>query len=315
MTRELPAVYAIIINYNGWRNTVECLESVYRSDYPRLHVLILDNASGDDSIERLREWMAKPGNVPDPSRTSIVPLDRNLGFAGANNVGLRHLLAREPNAYAWLLNNDTVVAPDALRRMVQLAESDRGIGAVGATLLKHSDPERLETAGGGTFAEWHGMVSSIRSDTPRSGPRPALERLDFVSGTCMLVSRATVERVGLMDERYFLYGEDIDWSARIRESGLRLAYCAEAEVWHKGGGSTQHGSSVHDYYCVKSALLLVHKRNAALLPLAFAYSTVRCVVPKLVRGERRRLAAVLRGYVDFVKQVAGRFAPTGLTAP
>jgi GT2 family glycosyltransferase len=308
-----PVVYALVINYNGWRDTIECLESLYRSDYTALRVLILDNASTDESIDRITEWAdSKFTGRSATSPPQLMPLGTNLGFAGANNVGLRHVLTREPDAYALLLNNDTVVAPDAVRRMVDLAQTDTSIGAVGATLLRHNDPERLETAGGGTFAEWHGMVSTIRSGTKRGALLAAPVRLDFVSGTCMLVPRRTVERVGLMDERYFLYAEDIDWSARIRESGLRLAYCAEAEVWHKGGGSTQHRSIVHDYYNVKSSLLLVHKRNPVLLPLALAYSTARCVIPKIVRGDWRRLRAVGRAYVDFAKQVAGRSGPNGL---
>jgi hypothetical protein len=310
-----PVVYAMIINFNGWRDTIECLESVYRSDYPALRVMILDNASRDGSLDRIREWVdAKLQGVSNACRPELMALGANLGFAGANNVGLRHLLTREAGggAYAWLLNNDTVVDPSALRRMVELAESDATIGAVGATLLRHADPERLETAGGGTFGEWHGMIATIRSGTSRDAPRPAPARIDFISGTCMLVPKRTVERVGLMDERYFLYGEDIDWGAQIRESGLRLAYCAAAEVWHKGGRSTEHGSPLHDYYCVKSSLLLVHKRNPMLLPLALAYSSARCALPKVVRGEWRRLRAVMRAYVDFVKQVAGKTRPPGL---
>jgi len=305
-----PVVYAIVINFNGWRNTTECLASLYRSDYPALRVLILDNASSDGSRDRIRDWAASElQGVAASGRPVVMALQSNLGFAGANNVGLRYLLTREPDAYAWLLNNDTIVAPDALRRMVALAQSDANIGAVGATLLRHDDPERLETAGGGTFVEWHGMVQSIRSDAARAAPRPAPTRLDFISGTCMLVPRRTVERVGLMDERYFLYAEDVDWGARIRESGLRLAYCAAAEVWHKGGGSTVHQSAVHDYYCVKSSLLLVHKRRPQFLPLALAYSMGRCLVPKLVRGDWRRLGAVARGYVDFAAQIVGRRLP------
>jgi GT2 family glycosyltransferase/ADP-heptose:LPS heptosyltransferase len=306
-----PVVYAIIINFNGWPDTVECLESVYRSDYPALRVLILDNASTDGSLDRLRDWAATLTGVSEASRPTLMPMGANLGFAGANNVGLQYLLTRESNAYAWLLNNDTIVAPDAIRRMVEMAERDATIGAVGATLLQYGDPERLETAGGGTFGEWHGMIATIRGGAMRGAPRSAPGRIDFISGTCILVPRRTVERVGLMDERYFLYGEDIDWGARIRESGLRLAYCADAEVWHKGGGSIQHGSALHDYYCVKSSLLLVHKRNPVLLPLALAYSAARCVFPKAIRGDWRRLRAVVRGYVDFARQVAGGAAAKG----
>lgn len=295
-----PSVLALIVNYNGATDTIECLDSLSRLEYAALRVLILDNGSTDESLTRLRQWAAATAWSRD--RVEIVALGTNRGFAGANNVGLRRVLAGDAEL-GWLLNNDTIVAPDALRHMVAAYTADHAIGAVGATLLRYDARDRVETAGGGSVAEWHGMTRTVHTDAPRSAPRPTNARLDFISGTCMLVSRSTLARVGLMDERYFLYGEDIDWGIRMREHGLRLAYCADAEVWHKGGGTTVHKSAIHDYYNVKSSLLLVHKRRPAMLPLAMAYSVARCLVPKLARGEWRRVPPVVRGYVDFARQV------------
>jgi GT2 family glycosyltransferase len=190
--------------------------------------------------------------------------------------------------------------------MVEAAESDRAIGAVGATMLRYSDPDILETAAGGTFSEWHGMGGPIRAGSRRTAPRPPIERLDYISGACLLIPARVVERAGLMDERYFLYGEDVEWGARIRDAGFGLAYCAEAEVWHKGSASTVRRSELHDYYNVKSPLLLVQKRHPRRLPAAFAYSVGRCVLPKIVRGEWQRLRSVWRAYRDFANVLRGR---------
>lgn len=315
-----PPVYALVLNYNCWRDTIECIASLRRVAYPALHVIVLDGGSTDDSVARIREaasqegvtlgsidGLATGGLAPPPSPVvALVPLNANLGFAGANNVGLRYVLTRETDAFAWVLNADTVVSPDALDAMVTMAERDPNIGLLGATLLRQDQPETVETAGGGTVASWHGMTQTIRDGTKRTDPRPDPRRMDFVSGTCMLVRRTAIERVGLMDERFFLYGEDIDWSIRFRQLGYRTAYCGAAEVWHKGGGSTVHRSATHDYYNIKSALLLVHKHSPWALPLAFGYSVARCVLPKLVRGNWSRIPAALRAYADFFRQVTRR---------
>jgi hypothetical protein len=333
-----PTVYAIIVNFNGWRDTVECLESLLRSDYPALRVLVCDNASADDSVEKIAAWAR--GEVPAPaprdSRLShlglppvrkpvglaictdvqsskgddpqtesakllVIRCRSNLGFAGANNVALRHVLGREPNAYALLLNNDAVIAPHALRAMVEQAERSPRVGAIGVTILKYHQPDKVETLAGARFSRVHGMVEWINAGASRDERRPEQVPMDFVAGCCLLVSRPAIERVGLMDERYFLYGEDTDWCLRMKRQNLDLAYCPTAEIWHKGGGSVVHRSALHDYYAVRGTLMVLHKHFPLSLPIALPHAVFRFILPKLLRGEWRRLRAAARGYRDFVR--------------
>lgn len=338
-----PSVYAIIVNYNGWRDTIECLESLLRSDTPSLQIVVCDNGSTDASLQQLRDWaegrvqieysagsalrhltsppVLKPIAFAEYTRGQLeqagardlqtegvifVSCGANLGFAGANNVGLRYVMSCRPDAYALLFNNDAIIAPNAISEMVRIAESAAEVGCVGATILEYRDPERVEALAGATLSFVHGMAKLINEGTPRSAPRLQPSRMDFISGCCMLVPGKTLERVGLMDERYFLYGEDADWGLRITKAGLKLAYCAVAEVWHKGGSSVVHKSVVHDYYDVRGRLMLVHKHFPAMLPAALLYSAGRCALPKLARGEWARLRAVWRGYGDFVRQTWGR---------
>jgi GT2 family glycosyltransferase len=301
-------VTVLIVNYNGWRDTLACLESLYRTDYPDVRVLVLDNASLDDSVAHITRWAARnQGLFKTHPAPELIPLDANLGFAGANNVGLKRMLADSRSGYAWLLNGDAVVSPDTLSRMVALAASDATIGMVGSKILRHDAPETLETAGGGTISLWSGMAHSIRANTARKALWPDPPRMDYVAGTSMLVTRAAIERVGFMDERYFLYAEDADWSIQARRGGLRLAYCAESEVWHKRGGTTVHESPTHDYYTVRSVLLFVQKMRPALLPLAILNSVWRFAVPKIARAQWTRLGAVAHAYVDFARGRRGQF--------
>jgi GT2 family glycosyltransferase len=307
--RELPPMYVIVVNYNGWRDTIECLESVLASDAPRIEVLICENGSTDGSLERLVEWEKKARSTHG-EKVRIIDCRANLGFAGANNVGLRYVLTRESDAHVLLLNNDAVVSPTAIREMQMLAESSETIGAVGCTILQYHAPELIETLGGATLSRITGMSALIANGARMNGSLdPSRFRRSssayFTSGCCMLIPRRTLDRVGLMDERYFLYGEDADWGLRIAKSGLRQAVCEPARVWHKGGASVRHGSALHDYYDVRGRLMLVQKHFPAMLPAALVHSVARCAIPKLIRGEWERLGAVWRGYMDFFRHVSG----------
>jgi GT2 family glycosyltransferase len=331
-------VYVVLVNYNGWRNTVECLESLLRSDYPALRVLVLDNGSTDGSLARLRGWsegaddergqsaslahlstppVRKPVPIAQLSRAAIesgTPVDwrqvkiaiidcaANLGFAGANNVAFRYVMSREPDSYLLMLNNDTVVAPTAISALVATAEADAGYGAVGATLLQYHAPDRIETFGGAMVDSWNGLSRLRGWGTARSAPREPSSEMDFISGCCMLVPHAALGRVGLIDERFFLYCEDADWGLRVRQAELRLTYSPAAEVWHKGGATAVHRSEFHDYHNVKSVLHFVRKHRPVFLPVAVAYLAARFTLPKIARGEWRRLRPVWRGFADFVRE-------------
>jgi GT2 family glycosyltransferase len=340
MSGSRPPVYVTIVNLNGWTDTIECLESLMRSDYENLQVILCDNASTDGSFERLREWgegrlqrppvasdalgalshppISKPiplacytraefeaaTELPHNVRLHFVACGANLGFAGANNVGLRHVQRSATAAFAMLLNNDAVVAPNAISAMVSAASE--GVGAVGATILQYHDPDRVEMLGGARLSRVHGMTAPVHEGAARDAFRPPGASFDFITGCCILLPRATLDAVGIMDERYFLYGEDADWGLRITDAGLRLTYCAGAEVWHKGGASVEHRSAFHDYYDVRGRLMLIHKHFPWMLPLALIHSAVRCMLPKIIRGEWDRLRAALRGWKDFIAHARGR---------
>ena len=334
-----PQVYVIVVNYNGWRDTIECLESVLRSDYPALRVIVCDNASTDDSVAAMRGWargevavetsspraplradpVVKPVRLiectaeqlvtagagsDDESGVLLVHTGGNLGFAGANNVALRHVLARGAGAYALLFNNDAVIAPDAITAMVDRAERTTACGAIGATVLRYFHPDRIETLGGGRISRLTGMVSWVAADKDRHTSRPESVAIDYVMGCCLLAPYAAIQRVGLMGEQYFLYGEDADWCLRMKSSGLAVGYCAAAEIWHKGGASVAHRSEMHDYYAVRGTLMLMHRHFAFSLPLVLGHAVFRFLLPKLARGEWRRLRAAARGYRDFIRYAA-----------
>jgi GT2 family glycosyltransferase len=335
-----PHVYILLLNWNGWRHTAECLESLFQLTYPSFTVIVCDNGSTDDSLTRLRSWLegrtcaeivgspleqphrplqaaipyveidARAAErvpldtaVPQGARVILIGIGENRGFAGGNNVGLRFLLARQLDGYVWLLNNDMVVAPDALDRLVELAASDPAMAAVGATLLEYASPAVIQEAGGWGFVPWQGLP---RAHSATGKPRGSHEgshpnRLDYITMGCLLAPLDAVRRVGLIDERFFMYGEDIDYSLRLKSAGYRIGFAPDAEVWHKGSASAVAGSATHDYNLVRSALLLVEKFYPHLLPVTCGYLLYRCVLPKAVRGQWHRLAVVARAFRDFAQ--------------
>lgn len=222
-----PLVYVLILNYRAWRDTVACLRALEHLLYPNYRVLVLDNASDNDSVAQIRA--AFPG-------VEVMELECNLGFAGGNNVGIRRALA-EGAAYVWLLNPDTLPDPGALAAMVEQARQDPQVGAVGSVLYEMDRPEQVQAWGGGEVVLPWGLIRLLNH------PRQAA-RLNYISGASLLLLRAALERVGLLDEGFFMYGEDADMGLRLLKSGFKLAVAPGSRVLHRGGTSWQ-GFSLH----------------------------------------------------------------------
>jgi GT2 family glycosyltransferase len=343
MTTGNPRVGVLVLNWNGWRDTIECLESVFRARYPadRLHVVVCDNGSTDGSVERLTRWAAgqentqldppsalkalveppvkKPipcvvharehvvgeSSMPIAGGLTIIENGSNLGFAGGNNVGLSYLARRAEIDYVCILNNDIVVHSDAISTFVRRSRDCGDLGVVGGTLYEYLEPERLQAVGGGYFRMWQGLSVPLMT-VPSTETH---QRVDYVSGGFALVPRALLEAVGPMPEQYFLYGEDVDYSLRLRRSGGTLAVSLEARGWHKGGASVGHRSPRHDYYIVRNGLEIVRRHSPGWLPVCATYLALRCGLPKVARGQWSRLAVMWRGYRDFATGTFGRAGP------
>lgn len=337
-----PFVDIILLNHNAARHTIECLETVMRLSYPAFRVIVCDNASTDGSVAEIRRWLSgerSPASIDDmpsqlrpllkasrPSPITFVEMrvdddststdgasvvllhvGKNAGFAAGNNAGLRLSLAEGCARFMWLLNNDTVVAPDSLDQLVAVAQGDERIGAVGATLLEYFDPDVLQMACGATTSETTGKLLRINQrGRSRSHVDASSTDFNFVCGCSLFVRRDALLDVGLLDDRFFIYAEDADFSLRLHAAGWRLGYAANALVWHKGSMTTVRGTPFNDYHNVRSSLLFVHKRRPSRVPLALAYWIYRALFPKLVRGQWHRFLAVSRAMNDVMKEVRAR---------
>jgi len=189
--------------------------------YNNFKILLVDNASSDGTVEAVaREFPA----------ASIVSNSTNLRFAGGNNVGIRIAMERGAD-FVLLLNNDTTVDPGFLDALVAGA-SGASIGMTGPKIYFYDDPKRLWYAGG-RIEFWKGWISHIGVREPDSGQYDTPVETQYISGCCVLVKKEVVERVGMLDEAYYIYGEDADWCVRATRAGYVLRYIPTAKIWHK----------------------------------------------------------------------------------
>jgi GT2 family glycosyltransferase len=319
-----PRVLAVVLNWNRTDHTVECVESLLNVEYPGLDIAVCDNAS--DDVDRLAERlvatgtrdhgqirtlrlgrldraMAEAGGASDDDAADVMLIQTggNFGYAGGNNVGLRYALARGYD-YVWVLNNDTVVAPDALSPMVTLMLEYRGLGIVGSTHFQYESPKMHLSLGGGPYNKWFGIDTPYH-DLPKD-PVAQL-RVEHVLGASMLVRVEAIRDVGVMDESYFLYREETDWCFRMRAKHWDLATTFMSAVWHKLGGTVVHRSPTHDYYSTRNMLVLTKRFFPYALPSVASYTFVRAMLPKVARGQFKRIPFVWRAYVDFFRGVTG----------
>jgi GT2 family glycosyltransferase len=246
-------------------------------DYNNWKVLVLDNGSTDSSVQRIRE------KHPE---VEIMELGENLGFAKGNNAGIRAALERGAE-YVWLLNNDTTVDPKALRAMVEKAEGDPGIGAVGSAIYYAADRERLQAWGGGWVNFWLGR--------PRHFMRPvADEKIQFLTGASLLLRRKTLESIGFLDEGFFLYWEDADYCFRLRNAGLKLAVAGNSRVWHKESATVGKKNAQLDTTFSQAAARFFRKNSSVPLGSLWAGVILR-VAKRLGSLDWKRVRAVLSG--------------------
>lgn len=329
-TRSSPRVACILLNWNGWRDTIECLESLFRLNYPDFQIVVCDNDSSDGSMERVKEWArgaisAESGNpglcnltsppVPKPipyheltreqaesgnascgAQLVLIQVGANLGFAGGNNVGLRYALKDPGCQFFWMINNDTVVDSDALSAMISHVKQWPSVGLCGSLNVSYHNPKEVLAQGGMPYCRWTGRAQL----PPPGGLKDVDSRvpsLDFINGASMLASRALLEQVGLMEESYFLYFEEHDWAMRAKGK-FHLGYCSESVIYHKEGatiGSNRDRtkrSLLSEMYTARNKILFTKRFHPWAVPTVMLVICV-AAAQQFFLGDLRRVRVML----------------------
>jgi GT2 family glycosyltransferase len=269
-------VSVIVLNWNGWQDTLACLASLQLLDYGNYELLVVDNGSTDDSVAHLQS--AFP-HLP------LLQTGANLGFGGGCNAGIRQALARQAD-YVWLINSDATVAPDALSALVRCAEHNPAVGSVGSVLYEAHAPDRIQLWGGGRVNLWLGRSNHCLAPGP----------IDFVSGASLLLRRTALEHVGLFDEAsFFMYWEDTDLAFRLRKAGWQLAVAADSKVWHKQSASLGLGNPLLDAYATRSCVRFL-RRYAPYPAVSTVLVLIRMLAKRVLVARPDRLRAVWKAF-------------------
>lgn len=283
-------VVAIVVNWNGREVLPATLDALRSTLHPNLEIVVVDNGSTDGSADAVR----------DAARLVAVP--ENLGYAGALNKVLRALIpGREDGAspvaeYYLLLNNDILVEPETVSRLLEIAR-EKGPGVYGPKVLLQARPGRLDAAWG--RITWSHVLSSFRGKGARDGGRyDRVRRVQLLLGCALLVHRRVFEDVGFFDEDYFMYHEEVDFLFRAGRRGYRSTYCPAARVHHRQAHSTRHDPLKRVFWVRRNTVLFLRKHRAGAWAWGcWGKSLVLSLVWNVVLLRRRRVATIWRGVV------------------
>jgi GT2 family glycosyltransferase len=285
-------VAAIVVNWNAREDTRECLESLLRSSHRDLETVLIDNASSDGSLEYLQ------GLLP---ATVFVRNATNEGFARASNAGMKLALERGAD-YLFLFNNDAVVDERAVERLLAAMEESRQIGLAGPKIFYFSRKDTIWSAGG-EVDFWRGMTRH-RGIRQQDSPELSIQRdVDYLTGCALMASKELVEKVGMLDTSYRMYGEDADWCLRATKAGFRVTYVPGAVAWHKVSLSSGGEFSSKKIYRKTRSNVLLFSRHARpyhwlTIPFFGVGYLVWLFLRGLIRGDVELPATVLKALRD-----------------
>lgn len=289
MTHQ-PFVLIVTVNHNSLQNTLETLASLMQLTYPRYELLLIDNGSTDGSLDTIRQvFPALP----------IIESQVNLGFAGGFNLGLQYGIAKSANLIL-IINNDVVVAPDMLDRLV--AAWSPGVGAASPRIYYYDRPDIIWSSGFLCHPVTLEMTGGQRNRPVAAAPETTPFSVDYLLGCALLLDREALIKTGLFDPRFYLYYEDLDLSLRLRQQGYCLLTVPTASMWHKVAGSSSLSSPLRTYHLARSSVLFFRKHGHGWrIPFICAYrlgSAARKIGVFLLRRDVRSVRAYLRGLQD-----------------
>jgi len=291
-------VFIIILNFNRKKDILDCLHSVdqvKKLKSLKLEVVVVDNGSTDGSVKAIKEKFPQ---------VKIIVNSKNFGFAKGNNIGIRYALNRRAD-YCVILNNDTFVDKNFLVQLIKVAERNKKIGLISPKIYfapgfeyhyeryQKSERGKVIWYAGGKM-DWNNILASHRGvDEVDKGQYDKTEVTDFSTGCCMLIRTEFLRKIGLFDEKYFLYWEDNDLSQRLKKAGYKVYFCPQAFIWHKNASLSGSGSKMHDYYLTRNRFLFGLKYARFRVKL----SLIKESLIKLFKGREGEKMGILDFYL------------------
>ena len=293
-----PLVSVIILNNHRLDNTLACLASLSQSDYQNIRITLLDLSSGVGAIEIVQR------DYPD---VQAISLKENLGYAGNNNIGIKSAISQGTD-WVFILNDDTVLDPSCISSLIEAVTNDPVIGIAGPMVYHYDEPDVIQSAGGMLGKYWKNV--HLGQNEMDCGQFDSVRLVEWVSGCAMLVKRTLIEQIGLLDERYFLYWEEIEWCIRATRSGWKIAHVPHAKLWHKGVNRNYQAKTYVTYFVTRNQLLTLAKHKAPLIAWIYTYAqTIRTLASWTFRprwkSKREHRNAMWKGLVHFLQHRFG----------
>ncbi len=270
---RFPKIVILILNWNGKKDTIECLASLERAlPSPKFATVVIDNGSTDNSVKAIREAFPE---VP------IIETGKNLGFAGGNNVGIQWALGK---SFDWilLLNNDTVIAPDFIASFLKAAKAKPEGKIFGAKIYRYDDRERIDHLGG----FWNPALAEFESNAfgkIDDGSFEEMRQVDYVCGCALLMHRSVPEKIGLLEESFFLLWEESDFCARAKKAGFQIWTAPQAKLWHKVSASFTGGKPHMHYFWWRNRLLYLSRNGKGCRKIVFSEG-IKCFKLALLKS-------------------------------
>ncbi len=298
MGQDSISVAVVVLNWNQEQHTAECLASLRKVSGIPLQVILVDNGSSPESVDRLERTF---------SETLVIRLPENRGVAEGNNAGIERAL-QEGASHILLLNNDTLVDPDFLAPLLEGLKAP-GIRIVGPKIYHHPEVNRIWFAGG--MIDWRsGQVWSLGANELDQGQWDRPREVDYITSCCLLAPASLFREIGGWDERYFIYFDETDWNLRARRRGYRCRYVPSSRIYHKVSQTMKTGSPTSDYYYARNRLLFFssHAPTRYRLWLIALYTarSLRYAYTLRTQGRRQNATAVAYGVYDFYRTRFGR---------
>ena len=246
INKQKNSTAILVLNWNSPDDTICCLESLLAlSDNDLVTIIVCDNHSDDNSVDLITRWASLHfpqilNNTTDQAQFILFQIESNSGYAAGNNVGLQYAVDHGFK-YVWILNNDTVVAENALTTLVTCIEQHPEVACYGSTIADYSEPDRVQCAAGCQYNPLTTVRTEIYHDCDLSWVKQQEQNLtlDYVCGAAMFLSVDALRNIGLLNQQFFLYYEELDLAQRLKKAGYQLGWCKASVVHHQQASNKQ----------------------------------------------------------------------------
>lgn len=265
INKKKKKIFLVILNYNGWQDTIDCVRSLDKLGPNEFEVVIVDNASTDNSYSILKKAI-------NSSNVVIIRNKINLGYAGGNNMGITYALAQGAD-FICILNNDTLVEDDFISPCIQILEADATVAFVGPAIVNiHND--LIQSTGGDIFI--NRAIGTQKNNNKSLKDIPEMIECGYIGGACLLFRADMIDILGLIPESYFLFYEETEWCYQAKRKGYRNLCLGNVMIRHKGSVSIKKTTGLNEYLLNRNRIVFL-RRNHPIKAFAFAIYIVLCV--------------------------------------